>query len=214
MALTFYFGSGSPFAWKVWLTLEHKGIAYTAKRLSFDKDETRSPEYLKVNPRGKVPAIVDDGFALYESNAICEYLEEQYPQKPLLPKDAKGRAIARRLIGEADDSLYKVSSDLMDKVLYVSAAERDAKAIAEAKAKLREELNHWQNYLKGDFFAGALSLADFAIYPYMRMPVRVEERVAGQGLKRQDLPANVAGWMKRVEALPYFERTIPPHWKE
>src|SRR5206468_5168895 len=46
MALTFYFGSGSPFAWKVWLVLEHKGIAYTPKRLSFDKDETRSPEFL------------------------------------------------------------------------------------------------------------------------------------------------------------------------
>ena len=41
MALTFYFGSGSPFAWKVWLTLEHKGIAYTPKRLSFDEDETQ-----------------------------------------------------------------------------------------------------------------------------------------------------------------------------
>ena len=214
MALTFYFGSGSPFAWKVWLALEHKGIAYTPKRLSFDKDETRSPEFLKINPRGKVPTILDDAFALYESNAINEYLEEKYPQNPLLPKDAKGRAIVRRLVGEADDGLYKASSDLMDKVLYVSPAERDAKAIAEAKAKLREELNHWQNYLKGDFFSGALSLADFAIYPYMRMPVRVEERVPGQGLKRQDLPANVAAWMKRIEALPYFERTIPPHWKE
>jgi glutathione S-transferase len=214
MALTFYFGSGSPFAWKVWLTLEHKGIAYTAKRLSFDKDETRTPEFLKVNPRGKVPAIVDDGFALYESNAICEYLEEKYPQNPLLPKDAKGRAVVRRLTGEADDSLYKAASDLMEKVLYTAPAERDAKAIGDAKTKLREELALWRDYLKGDFFAGAVSLADFAIYPYARIGVRVEERVPDQGLKRDELPANVAAWMKRIEALPYFERTIPPHWKE
>jgi glutathione S-transferase len=105
MALDFYFGSGSPFAWKVWLTLEHKGIPYAPKRLSFDADETRKPEFLAINPRGRVPTIVDDGFALYESNAICEYLEEQYPQKPLLPKDAKGRALVRRLVGEADDGL-------------------------------------------------------------------------------------------------------------
>jgi glutathione S-transferase len=214
MALTFYFGSGSPFAWKVWLALEHKGIDYTAKRLSFDKDETQSPEFLKINPRGKVPAIVDDGFALYESSAICEYLEEKYPQKPLLPKDVKGRATVRRLIGEADDSLYKAGSDLMSKVLFTPAAERDPKQIDEARAKVREELRYWQEYLKGDFFAGALGLADFVIYPYMRMPVRVEERVPGQGLKREDLPANLAVWMKRVEGLPYFERTIPPHWKE
>ncbi|NJO38782.1 MAG: glutathione S-transferase family protein [Rhizobiales bacterium] len=121
-------------------------------------------------------AIVDDGFALYESNAICEYLEEQYPQKPLLPKDAKGRALVRRLIGEADDSLYKLESDLMDQVLYRPAAERDPKQIGEAKAKLREELAYWRDYLKGDFFAGPLSLADFAIYPYLRMSVRIEER--------------------------------------
>jgi glutathione S-transferase len=214
MALTFYFGSGSPFAWKVWLTLEHKGIAYTPKRLSFDKDETRTPEFLKINPRGKVPAIVDDGFALSESNAICEYLEEKYPQNPLLPKDAKGRALVRRLIGEADDSLYEAGSSLMSKVLYTAPAERDAKAIGEAKTKLREELAFWRDNLKGDFFAGAISLADFAIYPYMRIGLRVEERAPGQGLKREELPTHVAAWMKRVEALPYFERTIPPHWKE
>ena len=160
-----------------------------------------------------VPAIVDDGFALYESNAICEYLEEKYPQNPLLPKDAKGRALVRRLIGEADDSLYKAGSDLMSKVLYTAVAERDSKAIDEAKAKLREELVYWRDYLKGDYFAGSLSLADFTIYPYMRIGVRVEERAPGLGLKRDELPANLATWMKRIEALPYFERTIPPHWK-
>jgi glutathione S-transferase len=214
MAVTFYFGSGSPFAWKVWLTLEHKGIPYTPKRLSFDADETRKPDFLAINPRGRVPTIVDDGFALYESNAICEYLEEQYPQKPLLPKDAKGRALVRRLVGEADDGLYKLESDLMDKVLYRPAAERDPTQIEDAKAKLREELAYWRDYLKGDFFAGALSLADFAIYPYLRMSVRLEERVPGLGLKREELPANLAAWLKRIEALPYFERTIPPHWKE
>jgi glutathione S-transferase len=214
MALTFYFGSGSPFAWKVWLTLEHKGISYTPKRLSFDKEETRTPEFLRLNPRGRVPTIVDDGFALYESNAICEYLEERYPEKPLLPKDAKGRATVRRLMGEADDGLYKPGSDLMSLVLYVAADKRDAKAIDDAKAKLREELAYWRDYLKGDYFAGALSLADFAIYPYLRMPVRVEERAPGLGLKREDLPANLAAWMKRIEALAYFSRTVPPHWKE
>jgi glutathione S-transferase len=214
MSVTFYFGSGSPFAWKVWLVLEHKAIPYTTKRLSFDKDETQTPEFLAINPRGKVPAIVDDGFALYESNAICEYLEEKYPQNPLLPKDAKGRALVRRLIGEADDSLYKAGSDLMNKVLYTAPAERDPAAIGAAKAKLRDELAYWRDYLKGDYFAGALSLADFAIYCYLRIGLRVEERVPEQGLKRDEAPPNLAAWMKRIEALPYFERTIPPHWKE
>lgn len=212
MSLTFYYGSGSPFAWKVWLTLEHKGIAHEAKRLSFDKEETRSPEFLKVNPRAQVPAILDDGFALAQSNAICEYLEERYPDKPLMPKDAKVRATIRRMIGEADDKLYKASSHLMDLALY-AAKEPDLKAIDEAKTALREELGVWESYLKADYFAGSLSLADFAIYPYMRMPVRVEERAPGLGFKRTELPPKVAAWLARIEALPYYAKTIPPHWK-
>ena len=107
MALTFYYGSGSPYAWKVWLALEHKGIPYEAKRLMFDPDQTKTPEFLKINPRGRVPAIVDDGFALSESNAIVEYLEDRYPEKPLLPKDVKARANARRLIAEVGGDLEK-----------------------------------------------------------------------------------------------------------
>jgi hypothetical protein len=46
------------------------------------------------------------------------------------------------------------------------------------------------------------------------MPVRVEERAPGLGLKREEMPVAVASWMKRIEALPYFAKTIPPHWKE
>jgi len=117
MSLTFYYGSGSPFAWKVWLTLEHKGIAHEAKRLSFDKEETRSPEFLKVNPRAQVPAILDDGFALAQSNAICEYLEERYPDKPLMPD----RPYARFVNAWADTAVNMaifpiVIGDLVDRV--------------------------------------------------------------------------------------------------
>lgn len=213
MALTFYYGSGSPFAWKVWLALEHKGIPYEAKRLHFDKGDTKSPEFLKINPRAQVPAIVDDGFALAQSNAICEYLEERFPQKPLLPGDAKARATIRRLIAEADDKLYSGGGDLVDLVLYAEG-ERDLTKIAAAKEKLATELAVWEGYLKADYFAGnALTLADFAIYPYMRMAVRVEERAPGLGFKRSELPPKCAAWLARIEALPYYEKTIPPHWK-
>ncbi|HEY4164328.1 MAG TPA: glutathione S-transferase family protein [Dongiaceae bacterium] len=213
MALTFYYGSGSPFAWKVWLALEFKAIPYEAKRLSFDAEETKTPEFLAINPRGRVPTIVDGGFALYESNAICEYLDEQYPVKPLLPKGAQQRAVARRMINEADNYLYPPTGELMEAVLHVKPAERDQKRIDAAKSTVNEELKRWAAMLKGDYLAGDLGLADFAAYPYMRMPMRVEERAPGFGLKREDMPAAVAAWIKRIEALPYFEKTIPPHWK-
>ena len=117
MALTFYYGSGSPFAWRVWLALEHKQIAYELKVLSFDRGDTRTPEFLAVNPRGRVPTIVHDGFKLWESLAILEYLEECFPQKPLLAADAKTRATTRRLMIEADGDLYTALRRLFEATL-------------------------------------------------------------------------------------------------
>ena len=101
MALTLYYGSGSPYAWKVWLALEHKQLPYELRTLSFDSRENRAPEYLGLNPRGKVPTLVDGDFALWESTVILEYLEDRYPARPLLPADPQTRAIARRGIAEA-----------------------------------------------------------------------------------------------------------------
>src|SRR6202158_863977 len=118
MALTFYYGSGSPYAWKVWLVLEHKNIPYEFRLLSFDKDETKAPAFLAVNPRGQVPTIVDDGFALWESAVIAEYLEDRYPQKPLLPSEAKARATARRMATEAQDYLAKAVGGLTEMTLF------------------------------------------------------------------------------------------------
>jgi glutathione S-transferase len=107
MALDFYFGSGSPYAWRVWLALEHKAIPYTFKLMSFDAGDTEKPEFKKINPRQKVPTIVDDGFALYESSAIVEYLEDKKPGAPsLFSADIRERAIQRRLIREADDYFF------------------------------------------------------------------------------------------------------------
>jgi glutathione S-transferase len=212
MALTFYYGSGSPFAWRVWLALEHKGIAYDLKLLSFDKKETKTPEFLAVNPRGQVPAIVDDGFALWESAAILEYLEEAYPQQPLLPKDKRGRAAARRRAREADNQLAEAVNGLSEETLFRPADKQEPAKIAEALKTVLAELRYWEAQLTGDYLAGALSLADFTAYPFARTLHRIGER---QPQNRIDdrLPPKVAAWLKRIEALPYYAKTIPPHWK-
>src|SRR6266480_570619 len=84
MALAFYYASGSPYAWRVWLALEHKAIPYELKFLSFDAGDLQQPEFVALNPRHKVPVIVDEDFALYESAAIVEYLEDKRPGDPRL----------------------------------------------------------------------------------------------------------------------------------
>ena len=100
MAITFYYGSGSPYAWRVHLALEHKALPYDRKILSFAAGDTRKPEFVALNPRHRVPTITDGDFTLYESNAIVEYLDEAYPGRgqPLFPGDAKSRALIRRLV--------------------------------------------------------------------------------------------------------------------
>ena len=66
LAITFYYLSGSPFSWKVWLSLERKQVPYDLRVLSADAGDLKERDFLAINPRGKVPAIVDDGFSLYE----------------------------------------------------------------------------------------------------------------------------------------------------
>lgn len=213
MALTFYFGSGSPYAWKVWLALEHKGVPFEAKRLSFDNDDTKTPEFLAINPRGRVPAIVDDGFAMWESAAIIEYLEERFPQNPLLPKDIKARAVVRRMVNEADNYFEAASNELVEQAIYLTPAERDPEKCKATRKKMMDELQRLEKSMKGDFLHDALGLADYATYPYVRLAQRAEDRAPGFGVGRADMPAKVRSWMDRIEALPYYARTIPPHWK-
>jgi glutathione S-transferase len=212
MSLTFYYGSGSPFAWKVWLVLEHKAIPYEFRLLSFDGGDTKTPEFLAVNPRGRVPAILDEGFALWESSAIAEYLEERYPQNPILPKDVKARATARRISAEAEAYLAPTVGRLVELALYAEKPVSPAE-IEEAKAKIQEELARFERQMTGPYFLGSLSIADFAVFSHLRLLQRVEDRKPGKGIAHDRLPPKLAAWVKQIEALPYYEKTIPPHWK-
>jgi glutathione S-transferase len=212
VALTFYYGSGSPFAWRVWLALEQKSIAYELKVLSFSAGDTRKPEYAALNPRHKVPVISGDGFTLYESAAIVEYLDEVKPQPSLFPGDARQRALVRRMVCEADHYVNAAMSKLAGNVLFVQPDEWDQTAIGAGRDGLLKELATWDHSLGGDFVAGPLSAADFALYPMLAIAMRCEVKKPDLGLKAA-LPAKVAAWMGRIEALPYFKNTWPPHWK-
>ncbi len=213
MALTFYYGSGSPFAWRVWLALEHKGIAYVQKTLSFDAGDLKRPEFRALNPRGKVPVIVDDDFALYESAGILDYLEDRWPEAPpLLSRDLRQRAVQRRMVREVDQYVAPAVGRLGEAVMSGSPESRTPEKIAAAQAELQGELARWETALAGDHLAGALSAADFSLYPC----VAIIERFAARRpelLARVPAGPGVSAWMRRMADLPVVRKTWPPHWR-
>ena len=213
--ITFYFGSGSPYAWKIWLALEHKKLFYEAKRMAFDNDELKTPEFTAVNPRQKVPALWDNGFAMYESSAILEYLEDRYRDsgEPLWPKDMHARAIARRRAAEVVSYIDPMNDKILSEIFGPADKVPDIEKIAEGKKALATELMFIEGWLDKEFIGGdKLSGADFTLYPYLAFLGRVDTRKPGYNLLAL-VPPKLAAWMKRIEALPYFEKTYPPHWK-
>lgn len=213
--ITFYFGSGSPYAWKVWLALEHKKLPYEAKRMSFDNGDLKTPEFTAINPRQKVPALVDNGFAMYESAAILEYLEDRYPDsgERLWPRDVQARAIARRRAAEVVAYVDPINDKIFAELFDPAGKVPDVASIEAAKQALNGELARIEAWLDKDYLAGEkLSGADFTLYPYLAFLGRVDTRKPGYHLLAQ-APPKVAAWMKRIESLPYFEKTVPPHWK-
>ncbi|EPC02915.1 maleylacetoacetate isomerase [Litchfieldella anticariensis FP35 = DSM 16096] len=91
-----YFRSSA--AYRVRIALNIKGLAYDQAPVNLVKGEQRAEVYLARNPQGLVPMLtIDDGTQLLQSLAICEYLEERYPEPPLLPADPSDRARVRAL---------------------------------------------------------------------------------------------------------------------
>ena len=98
MATVLYYGSGSPYAWRAWLALEQKGVPHELKTMSFAAGDLKTAEFSALNRRRRVPVLVDDGFVLYESAAIVEYIEERWPEgPPLFAADVRERAATGRL---------------------------------------------------------------------------------------------------------------------
>lgn len=213
MALTLYYLSGSPYAWRVWLSLEHKGIEYDLKPISFDGGDFDKPEFVALNPRRRVPVIVDGDFVLYESAAIVEYISDKWPGEPrLLSADLHQRAIQRRMIREVDQYVGDAVERLVRAILFTPIEKWSEEKIGVARAALKKELAIWETTMIGDYLAGDLSAVDFTLYPYLALVERMGQRKPG--LAGPDLMGvKLTTWAQRMRALPLMQKTWPPHWK-
>jgi len=212
MGIRFYYGSGSPFAWRVHLALEEKGIAYEPVLLSFQAGDLKKPEYLRLSPHGKVPALTDGDLGLYESQAIVEYLEERYPTPSLLPGDAAARALVRVEELECVSYLAETFFRVARQAFFTPADQRDETALAEARADVAAQLEKLDGRCEargGQFMMGdALTRADTTWLPFVEISGR-----GGIQLDSGKTPWLVA-WRDRMRTRPSYERTYPPHWRK
>jgi glutathione S-transferase len=109
--LTLYKFRNSICTQKVFITLAEKRLAYEAVELNLFKSEQYDPAYLKINPKGVVPSLVHDGRAVIESTLICEYLDECFPQPPLIPADAHQRTRMRLWSKAVDEQLFAATRE-------------------------------------------------------------------------------------------------------
>jgi len=220
MALTLYWGSGSPFSWRVLLALEHKGLAYESQLLHFDKQEQQSPQMLKMNPRGRLPVLKDGDYVVFESVAILYYLERKYPHPPIFGSTPEEAGVIMRVICEfqayAEPSVAKIV-----KAIFAGDASRDMDALSDDMHVVAREARTIEGRLsKEQWIVGTHYTAlDMVIFPWLQLLRRALDRSSAAELRARFLPMDrnypaLARWIERIEALPGYERTYPPHWRD
>src|SRR5262249_45044573 len=113
MSIDVYWGSGSPFSWRVLLALELKQLPYTSHLLQFSKQEQKSPQMLSMNFRGRVPVLKDGDYVVFESLAVLVYLDRKYPTPaPLFGRSPEEAGVVMRVICEyqayAEEHVMKI----------------------------------------------------------------------------------------------------------
>ena len=133
MALVLYEHPLSPYAQKCKISLYEKGVPFEAKMPTAIGSGQVDADFLKANPRGEVPALLDDGFAIFDSTVILEYIEDKFPNPSMLPKDPKLRAKCR-MIEDAMDTHYEPINWALGELRWFKRAEGEKARVLEARA--------------------------------------------------------------------------------
>ncbi len=105
-----YHNDMSSCAQKVRVCLAEKGLEWESTHLDLRAGDQQQPDYLKLNPKGVVPTLLDGGNCVRESNVILEYLEDEYPEPPLRPATSMGRARMRLWMKRLDEGMHDIAT--------------------------------------------------------------------------------------------------------
>jgi glutathione S-transferase len=183
---------------KVHMALEEAKAAYEISPVNLMKGEQKNPEYLKLNPNGKVPTLIDDGLVMWESVAILLYLAEKFPAANLLPAAAADRARAFQWAVWQPTTFGAPASTLFRQMRFTPEGQRDQKVIDQARAEVSKNAEILAGGLQGrDYLAGTFSIADMALMPYLYV-------LAELGV----LPAAVDAYYQRLAARPSWKKVL------
>jgi glutathione S-transferase len=183
--------SGNSYRARLFLAL--LGLSYELKPVDLTKGEHRQPPFLRINPRGQVPTLDDDGTVVWDSMAVLVYLARKYGGEKWLPSSAEGMAeVMQWLALMENESLYGLAkARIICKFKY-------AGNLDEAKALGRKALDVMERRLASHAWLASdhPTIADVGCFPYVAL--------AHEGEIALDDQRNVGAWVARVKALPGF----------
>jgi glutathione S-transferase len=191
----------SPNCQRVKIVLAEKQLPYETVPVDLRAQEQKTPDYLKLNPYGKVPVLTDDDTVLYESCIINEYLEEKYPNPPLLPKEPDQRAKARILVdygmAHFDSPYQKLRMELMK-----DPKEQNQQVIDGAKGELKKLLQRFESEIgEKPYLTGEFSLVDADLLPRFT-------RLEGFGVLPDPTLPRLGKYMERMKARPSVKAVL------
>ena len=196
MTLTLYVGSKRYSSWSLrpYLALAHTGLPSETRTILLDRDVTKA-EILKVNPAGRLPVLYHDDLAIWDSLAICEYINELAPEAQLWPADRARRARARAICAEMHSGFAALRSKMsMD----ICASKPGQGHTPEALADIRRIFEIWHDALGasgGPFLFGRFTIADAMFAP-------VTTRFTTYGV---ELDAPCRAYVDTIAALPAMQ---------
>jgi glutathione S-transferase len=183
------------------MCLEEIGAQYEISRIDLLKGEQKHPDYLALNPNGKVPTLKDDNFILWESNAILLYLAEKFPATKLLPADGYDRARVFQWLLFEQTTFRPPLSTLVRHIRFTPAERQDKVLIEQSWSEVRSNMGILQSTLAGcDYLGRTFSVGDMAVLPYVYLATDL-------GLDLAQWPG-VAAYYQRLCGRPTWQKVI------